>query len=306
MKRVKRNTVLPVLILLLSIGMVGLGGTASENNNTQTLPQYVLDQAPFLGGDYVLYLSWRTGNITDSQNLKMHLLENFKIYMNQSSIPEDIIPEILDTITNITAGNDLKDKNFNPDKDKFKAHISYNKLRLTELDADTRVFTPPWWDAKEINLSSPVVKSLIDACGSTDGIRVIEFVPAKDVSNLTSIDNASVQILAALNSGYSLVIQNNLMNPEVRNAVILINRNISVNKSSRLNYMVLGDNEDAANCILNRISDAGGVSSFSNSMDERHPSNLIVDEPIAPVPELTTLALVSAGILGLIAVRRWN
>ncbi len=304
------------------------------------LPPYVLNQAPFLSGKYVMYLSWQTGNNLDSQNFDKYLLENFGVYLDQSVIPKDIIPEITSNVLKITTKDNLMSKNFNPDKDKVKADIFYNKLRLTELGSDTRVFTPLWWSAKEIDLSFPVVQSLIEGCGSIDGIKAIEFVPAEDMSNLISIDDTAKQVMNAFDNGNSMVVQNNIVSPEIRNAAVLVSRKITASKSSGLRYMVFGDNELIVGCVLRRIADGGGAGGSRDftgglpglsSISQQPPSELPstspseppttppiippstspskppttppdippAPTPIPPVPELSTITLMAAGLVGL-------
>src|SRR3972149_2526121 len=118
-----------MILLLLSLAAFIINARAELNVE----PQYVLDQAPLLGGKNVIYLSWYTGNIVDSQNFDKNLIDNFALYLSRSGVPDDIIPEILSKVSGITTGTKLTEKNFNPDKDKFKAKISYDMLRVKEL-----------------------------------------------------------------------------------------------------------------------------------------------------------------------------
>ncbi len=296
-----------LLIMFLLLSLAGYPGIAYAGSNAK--PQDVLNQVPFVGGKSVIYLSWHTGNIADSQNFDAHLSENFALYLSRAGVSKDIIPEIINNVSNITAEAKLKEKNFVQDKDKFRSEITYKMLRLKELRGGIQVLTPPWWDAEEINLSSPEVRSLTIECGTSKDIKAIEFKPAKDMSNLMSIDDVSVQVIKALNNGNSLVLQNVMTNPDVRNAAVLVKGHNIANRSSGLRYMVLGNNQDAVNCILSKISDASGVSGSSiytgsGQNSEAAPPVLSplpspIPSPIPPVPELSTVALTAAGLIGL-------
>lgn len=272
-----RKVILVLLMMLLPAGYSGTSAMPSYNE-THTLPQYVLDQAPFLGGKYVIYLSWRTGNISDSQNLEKYLLENFAIYLNHSGVPRELIPEILANIS-ITYDAKLTERNFDPDKDKFRANIFYNRLRLTELDNDTYILTLPWLDIKKINLSS------------FKNTKAVELIPSKDMSNLISKDNASEYVINALNSGYSLVLQNGIWDVEIRNAAVLVYGNATFNKSSGLRYMVWGSNELDVGYALWQISEAGGAGGASSA-------------PVSPIPELSTAVLITAGLIETLIISR--
>lgn len=269
-----RKVILVLLMMLLTAGYSGTSAMPAYNE-THTLPQCFSDQAPFLCGKYVIYLSWRTGNISDSLNLEKYLLENFGIYLNQSGVPRELIPEILVNIS-ITSDTKLTKRNFDPYKDKLRANISYNKLRLTELDNDTYILTLPWLDVKKINLSS--FKST----------KAVELIPSKDMSNLISLEEASEYIIKA---GGSLGLQTGIVYPEIRNAVVLKNRSdFGAYKSSGLKYMVIGVNENDVGYALWQISEAGGVSETS--------------APISPIPELSTAILTTAGLIILLILRR--
>lgn len=295
---------------------------APETNMTQARapPLYIMDKAPFLYGRYTVYLTWRTGKIADRQNLSKNLLENFELYLNQSGIAGEIIPEVLNNVSNIAADSKLTGKSFDPDKDKFRADIFYNKLRLKKLKGDTYVLTLPWLDAREIDLCSQGVLRSADRC--INGTRAIEFVPAEDMSNLISIDDASEYVLKTFDNGYSLAVQNEIVNTRIRNAAILV-RGSTVSRSSGLRYMVLGSNDRAVNRVLMGISDAGGViSSFDdptrvlNPQPDPSPTIPIAPPtpgytpsppetaPIPPIPEQSTVILTSAGLLGILLVSR--
>lgn len=284
-----------MILLLLSLTAFIINVRAELNVE----PQY-LDQAPLLGGKNAIFLSWYTGNIKDSQNFEKNLFDNFALYLSRSGVPDDIIPEILGDVSSITPDAKLTEKNFNPDKDKFKAEISYNMLRVKELGRGIQVLTPPWKEAEEIDLSSSEVRSLINECGSNNDMTAIKIVPARDMSDLISINDASVQVSNALNNGHSLVVQNVIVNPEERNAAILVERNNIASQSSGLGYMVLGNNQNDVNCVLTKISDASGVSVRSVSSSSV-PADL-PSSPIPPVPELSPIILVSIGLLGLLLV----
>ncbi len=307
-----------VIVMMLLLSLASFLTSAQAETNVE--PQYVPDQAPLLGGKNVIYLSWYTGNISDSQNFEKNLLENFALHLSRLGVPKDTIPEIISNISSITPEAKLTDKNFVPDKDKFKAEISYNMLRLKELGGDVQILTPPWGDAEEINLNSPEVQSLTDECGgTTDDIKAIEFVPAEDMSNLKSVDEVSVLVTNALNNGNSLVTQDVMVNPEIRNAAVLVKKNFIANKSSGLNYMVIGNNQETVNCILWKISDAGGVRSSSTQASSPQVTSPPITSPpitsppitsppvlspIPPVPELSPVILVLAGLFGILLLSR--
>ncbi len=292
-----------IIFMLLLLSLASFITNAHAELNVQ--PQYVLDQAPFLNGKNVMYLNWYTGDISDSQNFEKNLLKNFALNLNRLGVPKDTIPEIISNISSIAAVSGLTEEGFNPDKDKFKAEISYNVLRLKDMGGDVQIITLPWQDVEEISLGTPEVKLLTNECGTTDGIRAIRFVPARDMSNLISIDNVSVQVINALNNGNSLVVQNVMVNPEIRNAVAIVKNNINANKSSGLRYMVVGNNQESVNCVLLKISEAGGGSSPT-----QESSPLIFSQstssPIAPVPELSPVILIMVGLLGILFITRMH
>lgn len=281
-----------LMLLLLSLAAYSISAQAESNAE----PQYVLEKVPFLGGKSVISLTWYTGNISDSQNYEKNLFENFALYLSRSGVPKEIIPEIINTVSSIDIDANSIKNDFNPDKDKIKAEISNNKIRLTELSGDIKVLTPTWWDVKEINLSSSEGRLFTNECGYND-VKAIEFVSAKDMSDLISVDAAYPQVSNALNNGNSLVVQTVMVNPEDRNAAVLVKNDIDANKSSGLRYMVLGNDQNTVNCILRKISDASGESSSSSPVSLTQTSS-----PVPPVPELSPIILVLTGLLGLMLV----
>jgi len=296
----KRISSIKAYILLISAAVIA-GSAAAPIN---ALPQSTQDQAPFLDGKYVLHMTWRTGDVSDRENFDKNLLENFRIYLQQSGVSNEIIPEILDNIPNIAA--QPISKNFDPGKDRIKSDINYNNLRYKTLDESISVLTLPWFDVKEIDLQSPAIQPLVNVCGNVKNIKAIEIVPAKDMSNLITIDAASGKLIDAISSGQSLVVQSQLVNPEIRTVAAFVNSNTVIGRSSGYRYLVLGEDNNAVDCVLNRVADATSSGSQGTIAGLEAQVPPYSGGPIAPVPELSTIALVSAGMLGILIIRSLN
>src|SRR3972149_210301 len=296
----KRISSIKAYILLISAAVIA-GSAAAPIN---ALPQSTQDQAPFLDGKYVLHMTWRTGDVSDRENFDKNLLENFRIYLQQSGVSNEIIPEILDNIPNIAA--QPISKNFDPGKDKIKSDINYNNLRYKTLDESISVLTLPWFDVKEIDLQSPAIQPLVNVCGNVKNIKAIEIVPAKDMSNLITIDAASGKLIDAISSGQSLVVQSQLVNPEIRTVAAFVNSNTVIGRASGYRYLVLGEDNNAVDCVFYRVADATSSGSQGTIAGLEAQVPPYSGGPIAPVPELSTIALVSAGMLGILIIRSLN